>query len=43
MTVAVFLIRPSRGAKVAKELLGEKFAGFLNSDRWGSAYEWGRR
>jgi transposase len=39
MTVAVFLIRPSRGATVAKELLGEKFAGFLNSDRW-SAYEW---
>jgi transposase len=39
LTVAVFLIRPSRGAKAAKELLGEQFAGFLNSDRW-SAYEW---
>ena len=39
LTVAVFLIRPSRGAKVAKELLGEKFAGFLNSDRW-VGYDW---
>ena len=39
LTVAVFLIRPSRSAKVAKELLGEKFAGILNSDRW-TAYNW---
>jgi transposase len=39
MTVAVFLIRPSRGAEVAKELLGEKFAGYLNSDRW-VGYDW---
>jgi transposase len=39
MTVAVFLIRPSRGAKVAMELLGETFAGYLNSDRW-VGYDW---
>jgi transposase len=39
MTVAVFLIRASRGAEVAKELLGEKFAGYLNSDRW-VGYDW---
>ena len=39
MTVAVFLIRASRGADVAKELLGEKFAGYLNSDRW-VGYDW---
>lgn len=39
MTVAVFLIRTSRGAQVAKELLGEKFAGILTSDRW-TAYNW---
>jgi transposase len=35
----VFAIRFSRGAKVAKELLGECFAGILNSDRW-SSYNW---
>ncbi len=35
--VAVFAIARSRGAKVAKYLLGETFAGILVSDRW-SAY-----
>lgn len=39
LTVAVFLIRRSRGAEVAKELLSEKFAGYLNSDRW-AGYDW---
>ena len=38
-TVAVFLIRRSRGAQVAHELLGDVFHGILNSDRW-SAYNW---
>jgi transposase len=38
-TVAVFMIRPSRGAGVAMELLGEKFAGYLNTDRW-VGYDW---
>lgn len=37
--VTVFLIRPSRGGKVAKEMLGEPFKGILSSDRW-SAYNW---
>jgi transposase len=37
--VTVFLIRKSRGGKVVKEMIGEKFAGILNSDRW-SAYNW---
>jgi transposase len=37
--LALFLIRASRGAKVAKELLGATFAGILISDRW-SAYGW---
>jgi len=37
--VAVFLVRPSRAAKVAKELLGEAFAGLLVSDRW-AGYNW---
>jgi transposase len=35
----VFLIRPSRGSDVAKELLGEEFAGTTVSDRW-SGYNW---
>ena len=35
--VAVFHIARSRGAKVARALLGEDFAGILGSDRW-SAY-----
>ncbi len=37
--VTVFVIRLSRGAAVAKELLGEQFAGTVHSDRW-SAYNW---
>lgn len=37
--MAGFAIRFSRGAKVAKELLGESFGGILVSDRW-SAYTW---
>jgi transposase len=37
--VAVFSIRPSRGAKVIKELLGEAFKGILCTDRW-SGYSW---
>src|SRR5262245_12682379 len=38
-TVTVFLIRLSRGSQVAKELLGEGFAGIVVSDRW-SGYRW---
>jgi transposase len=37
--LALFLIRRSRGAQIAKELLGAAFAGILVSDRW-SAYSW---
>jgi transposase len=37
--VTVFLIRLSRGAKVAKELLGETSGGVVGSDRW-SGYNW---
>jgi transposase len=37
--VSVFLIRCSRGSQVAKELVGEAFAGILVSDRW-SGYRW---
>ncbi|MDP4157363.1 MAG: IS66 family transposase [Bacillota bacterium] len=37
--VAIFLIQPSRGAKVVKNFLGEGFKGILNTDRW-SAYTW---
>jgi transposase len=37
--LACFLVSQSRGAQVAKQLLGETFAGFLVSDRW-SAYAW---
>lgn len=37
--VTVFLIRLSRGAVVAKELLGKDFSGYLISDRW-SGYNW---
>lgn len=37
--VAVFLIDKSRGALVAKRLLGDVFKGVLISDRW-SAYNW---
>jgi transposase len=39
ISVSVFLVRFSRGADVAMELLGEKFRGWLVSDRW-SAYTW---
>ena len=37
--VTVFQIATSRGSKIAKEMLGEHFAGFLVTDRW-SAYTW---
>lgn len=37
--VTVFAVRVSRGAKAAKELLGERFAGILTTDRW-SSYRW---
>jgi transposase len=37
--VTVFVIRLSRGGKVARELLGERFWGWLVTDRW-SAYTW---
>ena len=37
--VAVFVIRLSRSGKVARELLGERFWGYLVTDRW-SAYTW---
>ena len=39
ISVSVFLVRINRGANEAKELLGEKFCGWLISDRW-SAYTW---
>jgi transposase len=37
--VSVFLVATSRGGKVAKELLGDAFGGYLVTDRW-SAYRW---
>jgi transposase len=37
--VTVFVVRLSRGSKVAQELLGERFWGWLVTDRW-SAYSW---
>lgn len=37
--VTVFQIAKSRGAGVAKQMLGEDFSGFLVVDRW-AAYEW---
>jgi transposase len=37
--VTVFVVRLSRSAKVAQELLGERFWGYLVTDRW-SAYTW---
>jgi len=37
--VVVFVIRLSRGSKVAKELLGEDCQGIVNTDRY-SAYNW---
>jgi transposase len=32
--VAAFVIRSSRGSEVVKEVLGDDFLGFLNTDRW---------
>jgi transposase len=37
--VTVFVVRMSRGGQVARELLGERFAGILVTDRY-SAYNW---
>lgn len=37
--VTVFLLAASRGGQVARQLLGEQFAGIVGSDRW-SAYNW---
>jgi transposase len=37
--VSVFVVRRSRSATVAHELLGERFWGYLVTDRW-SAYTW---
>jgi len=37
--VTVLVVRLSRGAKVAQELLGDRFCGILVTDRW-SAYPW---
>jgi transposase len=37
--VTVFVVRMSRGGEVARELLGETFAGILVTDRY-SAYHW---
>jgi transposase len=37
--LAVFRIDRNRGGPAARALLGDKFAGILNSDRW-SAYAW---
>lgn len=37
--VRVFLLRPSRGSVVAKELLGAAYAGIVGSDRYGG-YTW---
>ncbi len=37
--VVVFHIAPSRGGKVARQLLGTDFGGLLTTDRW-SASEW---
>ncbi len=37
--VTVFRVAHSRGAEIARELLGESFAGLLGTDRW-SAYAW---
>lgn len=37
--VTVFKVATSRGGQVAKELLGEGFAGIVTTDRW-SGYNW---
>lgn len=39
LLVTVYVIRPSRGGQVAKEILGLDFTGIAVSDRW-SAYNW---
>jgi hypothetical protein len=39
MWVTVFVVRLSRGAQVAQDLLGERFCGILVTDRW-SVYTW---
>jgi len=33
--VTVFLVRPSRGGRSARELPGAGYAGVVGSDRWG--------
>jgi transposase len=38
-SVTVFVVRRSRSGMVARELLGERFWGWLVTDRW-SAYNW---
>jgi transposase len=38
-SVTVFVVRLSRSGMVARELLGERFWGYLVTDRW-SAYTW---
>jgi transposase len=40
--VIIFTISRSRGAKVAKEILGADFVGFLTTDRW-VGYAWADR
>lgn len=37
--VTVFQVATSRGSKIAKQMLGEEFAGFIVTDRWGG-YNW---
>jgi transposase len=37
--VTVFTVSSSRGAAVAKEIVGEDFSGFIVSDRW-PGYDW---
>jgi len=39
LLATVFQIAKSRGAAVARQILGDNFSGFLVVDRW-SAYEW---
>jgi transposase len=38
-SVTVLVVRLSRGAQVAQELLGEQLGGWLVTERW-SAYSW---
>lgn len=37
--VSVFLVRPTRGSRGARDLVGDDFAGIVGSDRW-SGYTW---